>query len=129
MHILSKPGRIVVDFVALVQVGISIIEISFWKNPVIYVHLNNLFSADVAIKATPIVANAGLYNGFVATGLVWGLLSRGNHTSINAFFLICVIVAGVFGSVTLRSGVPLVLQTVPAVVALLLVSLWRIKQK
>lgn len=111
--------------VALVHVGISIVEMFFWKNPLVYGRLNHLFSPDVAIKAASIVANAGLYNGFIAAGLSWGLVARGNQFSIRVFFLTCVIVAGIFGTVTLETRGPLVLQTVPGTIALLLVWLSR----
>src|SRR5947208_1725276 len=108
MNTLNKFGNLAVGLVALVQAGISITEIFFWKNPSIYGRLSNLFGADVAVQAAPIVANAGLYNAFMAAGLIWGLLWAGNHIQAKVFFLVCVIVAGIFGSVTLKSAGPLV---------------------
>src|SRR5437763_15770088 len=126
MNMLSKFGTVAVGFVALVHIGISIVEMFFWKHPRVYDQLKNLFNSEVAIKAAPIVVNAGLYNGFVAAGLIWGLLGTGDNTPIKLFFLVCVIVAGIIGSITLKSGKPLVLQTFPGAVSLLLVWVCRI---
>jgi putative membrane protein len=121
MNMLAKLGNVMVGLVALLQVGISTIEIFFWKCPPVYGRLGHLFSADMAIKAAPIVANAGLYNGFIAAGLIWGLVASGKQFPVRIFFLGCVIVAGIFGALTLETGGPLALQTAPGMVALLLV--------
>jgi putative membrane protein len=67
------------------------------------------------------VANAGLYNGFIAAGLVWSLLSSTHPQDVRFFFLTCVMVAGIFGAATLKTPKTLGLQTLPALVALLLV--------
>ncbi|PYP83218.1 MAG: DUF1304 domain-containing protein [Candidatus Angelobacter sp. Gp1-AA117] len=125
MNALHKFGNLALGLVALVQVGIAITEMFFWKNPIIYGRVSNLFGADVAVQAAPIVANAGLYNAFIAAGIIWGLLGAGNRVQIKLFFLVCVIVAGIFGGVTLKSGGPLVLQTIPGTIALLLVWMCR----
>jgi putative membrane protein len=68
-------------------------------------------------KVAPIVANAGLYNSFLAAGLIWALFSGSGRPGIGIFFLTCVAAAGVFGAVTLKPTT-LLLQTAPAVVAL-----------
>jgi putative membrane protein len=118
----SKVGNVMVMFVALIHAGVAVVEMFFWKEPWAHERLNQLLtSSDVAIKAAPIVTNAGLYNGFIAVGLVWGLRARGG-ARIQVFFLVCVVVAGIVGAFTLRDWVPLVLQTVPAVVTLLVIS-------
>lgn len=70
------------------------------------------------------MANAGLYNGFLAAGLIWGLLSDSGGPRIEVFFLVCVVIAGVFGAVTLKRTT-LVLQTLPG--ALALVAVWIVR--
>jgi putative membrane protein len=79
------------------------------------------YSADEARKVAPIVANAGLYNGFLAAGLLWGLLSTGDDTAIKLFFLACVLAAGIFGVMTLK-WTTLLLLAGPAALALL--AIW-----
>ena len=115
----SRVGNVMVMLVALIHAGIAFVEIFFWKEPWAHERLNQLLtSSEVAIKAAPIVTNAGLYNGFIAAGLVWGFRVR-EGARIQVFFLVCVIVAGIVGAITLRDWIPFALQTVPAVVALL----------
>ncbi len=75
---------------------------------------------DVAASSKVLAANQGLYNGFLAAGLVWGLLARENGTAIKIFFLGCVIVAGLFGAATAKPSI-LFVQALPAALALLAV--------
>jgi putative membrane protein len=111
-------GNLFVAIVALVHIIIFVVEIFFWKEPVIHQRLG--FTLDEAIKVAPIVANAGLYNGFLAAGLIWGFVSGKNGDAIKVFFLACVIIAGIFGAVTL-TRTPLLIQTTPGEIALFLV--------
>jgi putative membrane protein len=69
-------------------------------------------------------ANQGLYNGFLAAGLVWGLYLGSAGRSVKVFFLLCVLVAGIFGAVTVSPRI-LFIQAVPAALGLL--ALWRIR--
>src|SRR5690349_21678019 len=93
-------SEVLVGIVALIQVAISVTEIFFWQIPKVYSRLN--FTADDAKKAAPIVANAGLYNAFLAAGLIWGVLPASANHHIQLFFLICVFIAGIFGAATLK---------------------------
>jgi putative membrane protein len=115
-------AKLFVAFVALVHIIIFVVEIFFWKEPVIHQRLG--FTLDEAIKVAPIVANAGLYNGFLAAGLIWGLISGENGDAIKIFFLGCVIIAGIFGAATL-TRTPLLIQTAPGAIALFLVWISR----
>jgi putative membrane protein len=112
-------ATVLVAAVALVHVTFAVVEILFWKHPLVHTRLG--YSDAEARKVAPIVANAGLYNGFVAAGLIWGLLPHGDVAPIAIFFLACVIVAGVFGTATLKTLVPLVLQSGLGVAALVVV--------
>jgi putative membrane protein len=122
---MSSPrfSTITVTLVALIHATIAIVEMFFWKHAWAHERLDNLLtSGDVAVKAAPIVTNAGLYNGFIAAGLIWGIARREGGTRIQVFFLVCVLIAGIVGSLTLRDWVPLVIQTVPSALALLAVA-------
>lgn len=118
----SHNAKALVILVVLIQIAIAVAEIFLWESPAIHGRLD--YNLSEAQKVAPIVANAGLYNSFLAAGLIWGLLS-GPRTYLNAtFFLICVLVAGVFGAVTLKPTT-LLLQSLPAGLALLAVWLSR----
>src|SRR5256714_4907209 len=75
-------------------------------------------TVEAAESSAVLAANQGLYNGFLAAGLLWGLLAYGVHGGrpILTFFLACIVVAGVFGAATVSRRILLV-QAVPAVVA------------
>jgi putative membrane protein len=117
-------ANLFVVIVALVHIIIFVVEMFFWKEPVIHQRLG--FTLEEAIKVAPIVANAGLYNGFLAAGLIWGLVSGKTGDAIKVFFLGCVIIAGIFGAATL-TWTPLLIQTAPGAIALFLVWISRWK--
>jgi putative membrane protein len=75
---------------------------------------------DYAAQSRVLAANQGLYNGFLAAGLVWGLLAREGAFAIKVFFLACVIVAGLYGGATAKTTI-LFVQALPATIALLAV--------
>lgn len=108
--------------VAAIHIAISTVELFFWKNPLVYQRLD--FVADVARQVAPIVQNAGLYNGFIAAGLIWAAFAKNNTVQLRVFFLICVIIAGVFGALTLK-WTTLALQAAPGLVALVFVLFTR----
>ncbi len=114
-------AQVSVIIVALIHALISISEIFLWKKPAVHERIG--FNQVDADKAAPIVANVGVYNGFIAAGLIWGLLTSTNAVTIQLFFLSCIFVAGVFGAVTLK-WTTLVLQTLPSLVAL--VAVWYV---
>ncbi len=109
---------IAVAIVGVIHVAIAMVEMFFWETPFIYERLG--FIPDIAHQVSPIVNNAGLYNAFIAAGLFWGAFNP--NRSIRLFFSVCVIVAGLYGAVTL-SPTTLLLQTLPATIALILVWL------
>jgi putative membrane protein len=104
--------------VVVAHVGFVALEMFPWERPLVFdrVHLGFDPLSNEA-KAAPIVHNAGLYNAFLAAGLVWGILSRRNALGIRIFFLSCAIAAGVFGSFTL-TPTTLFLQSIPGALAL-----------
>ena len=77
---------------------------------------------EFAVASKSLAANQGLYNGFLAAGLVWGLILGAAGEPVKIFFLACVIIAGVFGAVTVSRKI-LWVQALPAAIALALVLL------
>lgn len=122
---MSTAATVFVAIVAIIHIVIAALEIFFWGTPAIYERLG--FTPEVAQQVTPIVKNAGLYNGFIAAGLVWGTFTKDSF-QIRLFFLICVIIAGIFGAFTLRPTT-LLLQTTPAFIALIIVWVARYQSK
>jgi putative membrane protein len=108
--------QIFVALVALIQILISIVEIFLWKHPKVHTRLD--FDLTEAEKVYPIVMNAGFYNSFLAAGLIWGLTSTIEPSTIQLFFLSCVLLAGIFGAVTLK-WTTLILQTLPSLIAII----------
>jgi putative membrane protein len=123
---MPKIANLSVAIVALVHILLLVVEMFFWKEPVIYERLG--FTPEEAIKVAPIVANAGLYNGFIAAGLIWGLISGRTGDAMKVFFLSCVIIAGIFGAATL-TRTPLLIQTAPGAIALFLVWISKSQAK
>jgi putative membrane protein len=119
---MPQLANLFVVIVALVHILLCVVEIFFWKEPFIHQRLG--FTLEEALKVAPIVANAGLYNGFLGAGLIWGLISGKTGDAIKVFFLACVIIAGIFGAVTL-TWTPLLIQTAPGAIALLLLWISR----
>ena len=99
--------------VALEHVGIMLLEMFFWDHPVGRKIFN--MTPEVSAVSRVLAANQGLYNGFLAAGLFWGL-GRGDRR-ITVFFLACVAIAGIFGGLTAKTSI-LVTQLLPAALAL-----------
>jgi putative membrane protein len=115
-------ANVLVGIVAAVHVLIAVGEIFFWKRPEVYRRLDRFaFNQDEADKVAPIVANVGLYNAFIAAGLIWSFFPISDEQSVKLFFLSCVLIAGIYGAVTIHWKIILI-QTLPALVAM--ISLW-----
>ncbi len=119
-------ATIAVVFVAVIHIVISVVEMFLWGNPSVHERLG--FTRGVAVQVAPIVKNAGLYNSFIAAGLIWGAFTASDILSVRVFFLVCVVIAGIFGALTLR-WTTLVIQTLPASIALFFVWLAFIQTK
>ena len=111
-------ANILCGLVAIAHLGFRVLEMFFWDHPV----GRRIFSMtpEVSASSAVLAMNQGLYNGFLAAGLVWGLWSQ--RTDVKVFFLACVIVAGVFGAVTAKTTL-LFTQALPAALALVAVVL------
>jgi putative membrane protein len=117
---MSAIANIVVGLVALVHVYILVLEMFLWDKPVGLRAFGQTKEAAVASKV--LAANQGLYNGFLAAGLIWGLSLGANGTGVKVFFLGCVLIAGVYGALTASRKI-LFVQAIPAAIGLALVLL------
>ncbi len=113
-------ANIVVGLVALLHVYFLMLEMFLWDKPPGLRAFGQTIEAARASKV--LAANQGLYNGFLAAGLVWGLILGESGTGVKVFFLSCVLIAGIYGGVTASRKIILV-QAVPAAVGLALVLL------
>jgi len=109
-------GSILTGVIALIHIYILILEMFLWDKP----QGMKAFGTTPAFAAESktLAANQGLYNGFLAAGLIWGIWLGEAGDPVKIFFLLCVAVAGVFGAVTVGRKI-LFVQTIPAVVALI----------
>jgi len=110
-----------VALVALLHVYFLTLEMFLWTKPLGLKTFRQ--TEEKARDSAVLAANQGLYNGFLAAGLVWGLV-QGNPAfafQIKTFFLVCVIVAGIYGAATVSRRI-LYVQAAPAVLGLIL--LW-----
>jgi len=106
-------ARLLTLLVAVIHVAFLVLEMFYFDHPV----GRDVFGTtpeESAIMAV-LAANQGLYNGFLAAGLFWGVLA--GKTDVVIFFLLCVIVAGIYGAAT-ASGTILIVQALPAALAL-----------
>lgn len=115
-------ANILVAVVALEHLGFLVLEMFLWTTPF---GLRTFgLTPEIAAASATLAANQGLYNGFLAVGLLWGLASRQNAFAVKVFFLSCVFVAGVFGGLTAKTSIIFV-QALPALIALVLLGLSR----
>lgn len=113
-------GSILTGVVALIHIYILILEMFLWDKPQGLKAFGS--TPEFAAQTKVLAANQGLYNGFLAAGLIWGIWLGEAGDPIKIFFLLCVAVAGVFGAVTVGRKI-LFVQTIPAVIALIAVWL------
>lgn len=109
---------IVVALVALSHIGFLILEMFLWDKPAGRKIFRQTIEQAAATRV--LAANQGLYNGFLAAGLIWSLLPSVHAEEIRLFFLGCVVIAGIYGAFTVNRRILLV-QAAPAAIGLLLV--------
>ena len=111
-------SNILVALVALLHAWFLVLEMFLWSGPV----GQRVFATTAAFAAQSAVlaANQGLYNGFLAAGLIWGVIA--DRRDVKLFFLGCVFVAGVYGAITAKHAI-LFVQAAPAMVAAIAVLL------
>ncbi len=117
---MSTASNIVVGLIGLVHLYILVLEMFLWDKPA---GLRAFGQSQAAATATKVLAaNQGLYNGFLAAGLFWGLSLGAAGTGVKVFFLSCVLVAGLYGAATASKKI-LYIQAIPAAIGLALIFL------
>ena len=120
---MTMLSNLLIGLVVFLHLGFLVLEMFFWNKPL----GRRVFalSPELAAGSAPLAANQGLYNGFLAAGLIWSLFGGDQAFSLKVFFLICVIVAGVFGGLTAKKSI-LFIQALPG--ALALAATWMAHQ-
>jgi len=119
-------SSILVLLVAILHIYFLVLEMFLWNHPIGYKTFattpDKTFATtpEFAAASASLAMNQGLYNGFLAAGLIFGLVK--NNLSFKVFFLSCIIVAGTFGALTAKLSI-LFIQASPALLALILVLL------
>jgi putative membrane protein len=110
-------ANLTVLIVALLHIGFLVLEMFLWQEPWVMQRFGT--TPEQAATSATLAANQGLYNGFLAAGLIWSVFAR-DGLRLKVFFLTCVIMAGIFGALTAKLSI-LYIQAAPAALALLLV--------
>src|SRR4051812_16541426 len=109
-------ANILVALVALLHIHFMALEMFLWDRP--FGRRTFGLTPEFSAASKSLAANQGLYNGFLAAGLLWGLWVGAAGLPVKVFFLACVVVAGVFGALTVNRKI-LFVQAVPAAAALI----------
>jgi putative membrane protein len=114
--------QVVVALVAVLHLYFLTLEMFLWTRPAGRRAFGT--TPEFAEASKVLAANQGLYNGFLAAGLLWGLSLGGTGHAVLTFFLVCVAIAGVYGALTVSRKI-LFVQAVPALLGLALLYLSR----
>ena len=117
---MKKAATALVAFVAIEHIYILVLEMFLWDKPAGLRAFGQTQAAATASKV--LAANQGLYNGFLAAGLFWGLSLGTAGMAVKVFFLSCVLIAGLYGAATANRKI-LFIQAIPAGIGLLLLLL------
>ncbi|MGC1547525.1 MAG: DUF1304 domain-containing protein [Rhodanobacter sp.] len=113
-------ATIVIALVALLHLYFLVLEMFLWDKPAGRRAFG--LTPEFAAQSKTLAANQGLYNGFLAAGLIWGLSLGSSGFSVKLFFLICVLIAGIYGGLTASRKI-LWIQALPAAIGLVLTLL------
>ena len=116
---MNAVAVVLVLLVALVHVYIVVLEMALWTTPRGRAAFG--LTAEFAVATKTLAANQGLYNGFLSAGLVWGAVGPEHlRFGFRVFFLLCVVIAGLYGAATASRRILLV-QALPGAIALIAV--------
>lgn len=117
---MSVLADLAIVLVAALHVYFLVLEMFLWDRP----KGRKIFGTtpEFATASKTLAANQGLYNGFLAAGLVWGLWLGAGGTAVKVFFLCCVVIAGIYGAYSVHRRI-LFVQAAPAALALALLSI------
>jgi putative membrane protein len=117
---MSTAANVVIALIALLHIYILVLEMFLWDKPKGLRAFN--MTPEQAATTKVLAANQGLYNGFLAAGLLWGLAQGTDGTGTKTFFLVCVLVAGLYGGLTASRRI-FFIQALPAAIGLALLAL------
>ena len=117
---MKKVATALVALVAIEHLYILVLEMFLWTKPAGQRAFG--LTPEFAEQTVVLAANQGLYNGFLAAGLIWSLIRNDDGIPLRVFFLVCVVIAGVFGAITAKPSI-LFVQAAPALIALVLTLL------
>lgn len=117
---MTTLANIMIAIVAVLHLGFLALEMFFWDHP--FGRKRFKMTPEYSQASASLAANQGLYNGFLAAGLIWGLWT--GQFAIKMFFLSCVVIAGIYGGITTRRTI-LYIQALPGLLALLLLYFSR----
>jgi putative membrane protein len=117
---MSTVANVLVALVALLHLYFLVLEMFLWDKPAGLRAFGH--TAEAAAASKVLAANQGLYNGFLAAGLIWGLSLGAAGTAVKVFFLLCVLLAGLYGAATASRKI-LFVQALPAAITLATVAL------
>ncbi len=115
---MSMIANIIVGLIALLHIYILVLEMFLWTKPAGLKAFGQTLEAANASRV--LAANQGLYNGFLAVGLIWGLSLGAGGIDVQIFFLSCVLAVGLYGAATASRKI-LFVQAIPAAIGLVLV--------
>ena len=116
---MNTAASFIIALVALLHIYFLVLEMFLWDKPAGLKVFGQ--TKEEASASKTLAANQGLYNGFLAAGLIWGLSLGAEGGSIKIFFLACVLIAGIYGAATANRKI-LFVQALPAAIGLVL--LW-----
>ena len=117
---MSMFANIAVGFVALLHVYFLVLEMFLWDKPIGLRVFGQTKETAAATKV--LAANQGLYNGFLAAGLIWSIVLGNNGAAVKIFFLSCVVIAGLYGAASVSRKI-LFVQALPAAIGIVFVLL------
>jgi putative membrane protein len=117
---MTVAANVAVFLIALLHVYILVLEMFLWDKPRGLKAFG--LTPELAAQTKVLAANQGLYNGFLAAGLFWGLYLGSAGDPVKIFFLLCVLVAGLYGAATANRRI-LFVQAIPAAIGLVLLAL------
>ena len=118
--VLNTAASLIIALVALLHIYFLVLEMFLWDKPIGLKVFGQ--TKEEASASKTLAANQGLYNGFLAAGLIWGLSLGAEGGSIKVFFLACVLIAGIYGAATANRKI-LFVQALPAAIGLVLILL------
>ena len=116
---MSTLTTVAISIVIILHVLFLVLEMFLWNTP--FGRKTFGLTEEYARQSAALAANQGLYNGFLAAGLLWGLISTDGYETL-VFFLSCIIIAGIYGALTAKRSI-LFLQALPAAIAMTLLIL------